>query len=126
MSKIVVAANVMIENRTQISSVLRGNGPVDGEVFFLYEQKHKWSIFKSSAGAEEYVLCYYPGDHSLRAYAAMDDSTDWEEVDIIFYRTKEIGTTEARQTFANLYSVVKELKFGMEEILDEIISSGSS
>lgn len=126
MSKIVVAANVMIENKSQISSVLRGNGSVDGEVFFLYEQKHKWSIFKSSAGPEEYVLCYYPGTNSLRGYAAMDDSTDWDEVDIIFYRTKEIGTTEARQTFANLYSVVKELKFGMEDILDEIISSGSN
>jgi len=126
MSKIVIAVNVMIENKGHISSVQRGRGAIEGEVFFLYEQKHKWSIFKVADEGEEYILCYYPGDESLKAYAQMDEDTDWDEIDIIFYRTKDIGTREARQSFAELYSTVKELNFGMDAILDSIISSRSN
>ncbi|MDP9533964.1 hypothetical protein Q7L38_15420 [Pseudomonas protegens] len=126
MSKIVVAVNVMIENKEQISSVQRGRGAIEGELFFLYEHKHKWSIFKVPEIEDEYILCYYPGDGSLRAYAQMGEDTDWDEIDIVFYRTKDIGTKEARQSFAELYSTVKELNFGMDAILDAIISSRSN
>jgi hypothetical protein len=123
MSKIVVAVNVMIENKGQISSVQRGRGAIEGELFFLYEQRHKWSIFKVAEDDNEFILCYYPGNKSLRTYAQMDEETDWDEIDVIFYRTKDIGTKEARQSFAELYSTVKELNFGMDAILDAIIAS---
>lgn len=121
MSKIVVAANVMIENKDKISPVLRGGGDIEDEVFFLYDKKHKWSIFKTDD--ENYMLCFYPGTSTLSSYASMGVNTDWDSIDVVFYRTKEIGTKESLATFAELHSVVKSLLFGMDDILDDIIRS---
>lgn len=118
MSKIVVAVNVMIVQRDKITNVQ--NGSVDGEIFFLYDKKHKWSMMKNDDG---HVLFYYPGNSKLDDLASIPEEYWSDEVDMVPYRVKDIGTKEAKQTFAELYAVLKELRFGMDKVLDDIISS---
>jgi hypothetical protein len=125
MSKIVVAVNAMISQKNKISSVIPGNNGTEGETYFVFDGKHKWSIFPVEGDAGDFILCYYPGGMPIEYYAALGENTDWDEVGVVFYRTRELGTKEARQSFAELHSLVEEMKYGMDEILDEIISSNS-
>lgn len=115
MSKIVQAVNAMISNKQLIKDVLLG----DREVFFRYRNKYKWSIRQTEDG--EYILWHYPGGGDLEELAAYIDD-DWEGVPMVSYKTSEIGTKEAEASFAELYQIVKERAYGMDEILDDIIS----
>lgn len=118
MSKIVVAVNVMIMNPDKITSVLHGAN--EDEVFFLYDKKHKWSLFKNG---DNIILSYYPGKNSLEFLASIP-AEEWESgIDMVMYNSKEIGTKEAKASFNELYTLLQNKKYGMDEILDEIISS---
>lgn len=118
MSKIVVAVNVMIVQREKITNVQ--DGGMDGEIFFLYDKKHKWSMINNEDG---HVLFYYPGAGKLVDLASIPPEFWSDEVEMVPYRVKDIGTKEAKQTFAELYAVLKEIKYGMDKVLDDIISS---
>jgi len=118
MSKIVVAVNVMIVQKDKITNVI--NGGTEGELFFVYDKKHKWSMMPSSDG---HTLFYYPGSATLTSLASIP-TEEWDDsIDMVIYRSKDIGTIEARQSFAELYAELKQKKFGMDKVLDEIISS---
>lgn len=117
--KIVSAANAMIATRDRITDAIPGaNG---SEIFFLYDHKHKWSISKNGNG--EFTLFYYPGSQTIREMASWPDEAWYEFGQMIRYSTKEIGTKEAKETFAELYRVVTENLFGINGVLDEIIGN---
>lgn len=119
MSKIVMAVNVMVLNPDKITDVIQGY--TDSEVFFRYDDKHKWSIHEGSSGI--LYLHFYPGAQSLSDLAAMDEE-QWDRMARrVTYNTKELGTKEAVESFKELYSVVKEKMYGMDEVLDDIIES---
>ena len=115
MSKIIAAANSMLANQEKISSVMAGE-QTPSEMFFLYDNKYIWSINKSSG---HYWLCFYPGNHSVEDIAS---TQDWDTINFVTYSTKEIGAREALDTFAELYTVAKEKLFGVNQVLDDIIS----
>ncbi|MBI1817331.1 MAG: hypothetical protein HYR72_20350 [Deltaproteobacteria bacterium] len=117
MSKVVQAVNAMIIHADLITGVIQGQDR--GELFFLYKGKHKWSIRVDHSG--EYYLWYYPGDAELADLAAYDDP-DWGHTPIVTYKTSDIGTKEAQASFAELYGILKERIYGMNEVLDDIIS----
>lgn len=118
MTKIVVAINVMILNPDKISSVLPG--AYEGEVFFVYDNRYKWSLFKNNDDA---ILAYYPGSTSIEDLASLDPE-EWQDgPDSVRYSSKEIGTKEAKESFFELYTVLQEKKHGMDKVLDEIIAS---
>ncbi|WP_024690315.1 hypothetical protein [Pseudomonas tremae] len=119
MSKIVIAANAMIANKNRISDVLPGNN--DNEVFFLFDRKYKWSSIKRAD--EHYALFYYPGRQSIESLAGMRDE-EWVEFShMVSYNSKDIGTKESLDTFRDLYMLVNGMKYGMEQVLDDIIES---
>lgn len=119
MSKIIEAINVMASNKDNIDMVLQGDH--QSEIFFRYGKKHKWSIIKNDAG--EYYLHYYPGKHNLEEMASWQPE-DWHEFNgMVSYNSKDLGTKEARESLGELYTLVKEKVYGMEEVLDDIISS---
>lgn len=118
--KIVSAANAMIASRDRITDVIPGM--TGEEIFFLYDQKHKWSISKVQ---DEYVLFYYPGMDDIRHMASWPEEAWYDFNEMIRYSSKELGTKEARETFAELYRVVKENLFGIGSVLDEIIDSAN-
>lgn len=117
MSKIVQAVNSMISNRERISSVLPGSHP--GEIFFLYKDKYRWSMRPD--GDEDYYIWHYPGEASIESLATYDQD-DWNDVAMVPYKSADIGTKEARASFAELYRLIKDRQYGMDEILDDIIS----
>ena len=118
MSKIVTAVNVMISHQDRITKVLKGAHPT--ELFFLYDDTHKWSIYPRS---EEYYLCYYPNKIGLEELSEIsDDEWTLNIPENIQYTSKELGTTEAYQSLHELYTTLNEKVLGMDSILEEIIS----
>jgi hypothetical protein len=114
MSKIVQAVNAMISNPDKIGKVIQG----DSELFFTYKDKYKWSM---SQRDKEYFLWFYPGSESIEQLAVYEGD-DWEETPMVTYRDSEIGTREAKASFADLYTLLKERVFGVNQVLDDIIS----
>jgi hypothetical protein len=120
MSRIVQAINVMISNSKLITeSTIGENG---SEYFFIYDQKHVWSIYEDSNGT--LYLTFYPGNQDIGHLASISNG-EWEIVNIktISYNSHELSTKEALDSLKELYKIAKEKVYGMEEILDEIISS---
>jgi hypothetical protein len=114
MSKIVQAVNAMVANPQKITNVL---GRPEGEIFFLYKEKYKWSMDKRDA---DYWLWFYPGKQALQALARYENE-EWEDVPMVTYKASEIGTREAKASFADLYTLLTEKLHGIHEVLDDII-----
>ncbi len=121
MSKIVKAVNAMISNPQNISSISIGN---DGELFFKYLEKYKWSMRKSDQ--QNFFLYFYPGQQTISQLALMDPD-EWQHFEeLVVYRSDEIGTREAQASFSELFTLLKESKFGVNKMLDEIIDTDLS
>lgn len=114
MSKIVQAVNAMITNADWITPVIQ-NG---NEFFFVYRGKYKWSISNRNG---EHLLWYYPGNEMIESLASFD-GPEWEDTPMVTYRDLEIGTREAKASFAELYTLVKERLYDVNVVLDDIIS----
>ncbi|RUO36231.1 hypothetical protein CWE13_09515 [Aliidiomarina shirensis] len=108
----------MVSNPDLINNVLKGQHHT--EYFFKYENKHNWSIFRNHEGV--YYLQYYPGEVDLSDLAGIPDQ-QWEEAapESVAYNTKDLATKEAVESFRDLYAIVKEKVYGMDEVLDDII-----
>jgi hypothetical protein len=114
-SKIVSAVNAMVLSQEKIKPVLLG---ISGEYFFMYDGKYKWSMKKDSDG--EVWLWYYPGALTLEQLSGIDGD-EWDRVSMVIYRTSEIPGREAMQSFNELFSILKEKVYGMDEVLKDII-----
>lgn len=115
MSKIVQVANAIISNPQNISNVVSGGT----ELFFLYKNKYRWSV-KYSDG--EYFIYFYPGNPDMAMLLRAESTSDWEDVEMVHYSTKQIATAEAKQTFSELYNLIKEKAFGIDEAFKDILS----
>ncbi len=116
MSKIVQAVNAMVSNPKLITNIIQS----DGELFFMYRGKYKWSMALNRE-SDEYLLWHYPGNETLESLASYEGH-DWEGTPMVTYKTADIGTKEAHASFAELYGLLKERLYGMNEVLDDIIS----
>ena len=114
MSKIVQAVNAMISNPDKIEKVIQG----ESEFFFLYKEKYKWSMSQREDG---HILWFYPGNEPIEQLAS-HDGQGWEGVSMVTYKDLEIGTKEAKASFAELHSLLKERVYGVNKVLDDIIS----
>lgn len=119
MNRIVQAVNAMVSNSELITSVVNSNR----ETFFLYKGTYKWSIRSDSD--EDYILWFYPGNGRIEDLASIEDG-NWEGVPMVVYKTAELGTREAIASFSDLYAVVKEKAYGMDSVLDDIISDSGT
>jgi hypothetical protein len=117
MSKIIQAINAMISNPDLITNVVQSGK----EFFFLYKNKYKWSIRTDNSEEDNYFLFFYPGDMTIDILAGLDPE-DWDDVPLIRYQASEIGTKEARASMSELYTLVQERLYRINEALDDIIS----
>lgn len=115
MSKIVQVINAMIVNPDKIKSVIASGA----EYFFLYNKKYKWSIVKNDE--DDYIISYYPDAMSLEEVAHLSNS-NWQNLNFIKYATSDIRTREAEASFAELYTLVSEKAYGIDEVFKDIIS----
>ncbi|MEJ2076321.1 MAG: hypothetical protein P8X79_23015 [Reinekea sp.] len=122
MSKIVKAINVMVSNPNLVTNVIKGANST--ECFFLYDRKHSWSILKRHDG--HYRLAYYPGKPDLEQLASIPDE-QWDTFDVteVTYTSADLATKEATESMSDLYSLVNEKVYGMDDVLDDIIDSDS-
>lgn len=119
MSKIVIAANAMIENKDKISLVIPGKHQT--EIFFVFDGRYKWSVLKRNDG--HFNLTYYPGRQTIEELASFEEH-DWIDfTQQVVYTTKDLATRESMETFQELYSLLNDLKYGMDGVLDDIINS---
>jgi hypothetical protein len=116
MSKIVQAVNAMISNPQSVTSIIPGSEDRD-ELFFSYKNKHNWSIGSRDG---DLFLWFYPGDQKIEHLAKR--AGDWGAIPIVIYNASEIGTKEAKQSFSELYGLLKERLYGVDIVLNEIIS----
>jgi len=119
MSKIVEAVNKMIENRDKIKEVIPSQ---DHTEFYFNYGKYKWSIMEIKS---DYALFLYKDDNLTLDFIANNTDELLQDGGFIFvsYRTSEIKTREATESFSELYNIVKDRVFGADDILDSIINS---
>ena len=115
MSKVVQAVNAMITNSRDISNVIMG----ENEIFFLYNKKYKWSMASTEG---QYHLWFYPGNDALEDLAYKSERGNFENISMVHYVDSDIGTKEAKASFADLYVILSEKIYGVDEVLDDIIS----
>jgi len=120
MAKIVQVLNSMISNERKISNVLKGESM--DSFFFMYDGKYKWSISKSQdyQSNDLYYVCFYPStDYSMEDLTRL---ADLYGINYVVYSTADIKTIEAYETFQELYQIVSEKLYGLDEIFDKIIN----
>lgn len=111
--KIIQVINAMISNKDKISNVLQN----EGEYYFLYDNKYKWSIKKSN---DDYTLFFYPTQaFSIEQLVKNNDWINFAE--FVTYMSHEIKTREALESFSELYQIVSEKLYGLDDVFDEII-----
>ncbi|MCO8082963.1 MULTISPECIES: hypothetical protein [Acinetobacter] len=115
MSKIVQAINAMIVNPDKIKSVIASGA----EYFFIYKDKYKWSIIKNEQ--DDYIIFYYPDDISLEEVVSISNQ-NWQNLNAIKYALSDIRTREADASFSELYTLVSEKAYGIDEVFKDIIS----
>lgn len=112
--KIVQVINAMISNQEKITDVYRN----DSEYFFLYDKKFKWSMSKGDT-SENYFIHFYP--NVTMNTDALAKVNNWEGIDFVSYSTDDIKTKEATESFRELYQIVADKLFGIDDIFNEII-----
>src|SRR5690606_10041677 len=115
MSKIVQAINAMIVNPDKIKSVIASGA----EYFFIYKDKYKWSIIKNEQ--DDYIIFYYPDDISLEEVVSISNQ-NWQNLNAIKYALSDIRTREADASISELYTLVSEKAYGIDEVFKDIIS----
>ena len=73
---------------------------------------------------DTHYLWFYPDEGTLEGLTS-NEGHDWDSVNIVTYRDSEIGTREAKASFSELYKLLEEKVYGVNEALDDIISGDS-
>lgn len=123
-SKIIIAVNSMISNEQNISRVERSGKLAANGYAFSYNE-YVWLIFRyeDAHGIQEHILHYFPEMDSDDIQSIVDmDEDDWDSTKRVTYRTSEIDTTEARATFSELFVMLSEKAYGIDDVLNDIIS----
>lgn len=118
MSKVVQAVNAMIANENYISNVIPSTHNKN-EYFFVYRNKHVWSMLKDDDSSHR--LFFYPNTSNVD-YLASLMGHEWSDIQMVSYIDSEIATKEAKSSFSELYTILKEKLYGINDVLDEIIS----
>ncbi len=116
MNKIIQVINTMISNSQRISNVIVNGG---NEFFFIYNDKHKWSIINNDE--DSIVLFLYPDEDIKLEELAFDvDFSVYKRY--VSYRAEDFKSAEAIETFKELLKIVKDKIFGVDNILDDILN----
>ncbi|MGO4710644.1 hypothetical protein AB4Y90_16375 [Chryseobacterium sp. 2TAF14] len=115
MAKIIQVLNSMIAKNDRIKNVIKNNQ----EYFFVYDEKYKWSITKNID--EDYFIHFYPDQN--RNIDEISAINDWNDYDYVTYSTTDLKTLEAIETFRELYQIVSDKVYGIDNIFDDIINN---
>jgi|JI102314A2RNA_FD_contig_51_1779867_length_1135_multi_4_in_0_out_0_1 transcriptional/translational regulatory protein YebC/TACO1 len=123
MSKIVAAINTMLLNSDKITNVGISHYN-EQEIFFKYLKKQNWSIMKTPDS--NFIVYYYP-NNDIEILKTLDaSSNDFQGVQMVKYATNEIKTKEAYETFEELFTMLQEKTYNLDEVFDEIFKNDDS
>lgn len=112
--RIVEVVNSMISQKAKISHVIKSGD----EMYFLFNKKYKWSIRKDTGG--NYHLFFYPHE----TYELKDlINASLEDDEYAVYSSLELKTREANESFADLYRILIEKLFKLDDVFNDIIES---
>lgn len=118
MNKIIQVINTMISNSGRISNVLAAQ---QDEYFFIYNEKHKWSIMETKEDPDNITLFLYPDENIKLETLAYD--TDFGTYNkFVTYRAEDFKSSEVIESYRELLKVVKDKIYGIDEILDDILN----
>ena len=125
MSKIVQAINVMIASKDKIGDVRQGS--YNDEYFFSYNSKYVWSILRLE-DTGDFVISNYPLPSGRTVaeytnYLSTLELTEFTNMNYVFYSTLNLKTREAKESFSELFTILKEMFLGIDKTLDDIIKS---
>jgi len=121
--KIVLVVNSIISHKEKITDVVVEKS----EFFFLYNGKHKWSVKKFEQDWKEHFIVNFfpdnPDDIIGRNITDIVTSRSWGGgIDnVVSYSTKELDTVEAYETFKELYELLFDKVYGIDDIFNDII-----
>lgn len=118
MSKIIQVINSMIENSKKITEIEKK----ETNFFFLYKE-YVWSIIQWSNDVTDevkYSLIYYPKNKKISELRILGYA-DMLKIDRVFYSTDDFKTKEAFESFAQLYTMIKEKYYGIDKMFDDIL-----
>lgn len=116
MNKIIQTINVIISNSSKISKVFQKN---KNEYFFLYN-KYIWSISYSLLEDNYYIYCY-PNNDNFEELVKIENISD-SDINFISYNAKDLNISNALISFKDLYFLIREKSYKVDEIFDDIIS----
>ena len=70
---------------------------------------------------DDYIIFYYPDDMSLEEVVNISN-INWQNLNVIKYALSDIRTREANASFSELYTLLSEKAYGIDEVLKDIIS----
>ncbi|WP_333865572.1 hypothetical protein [Sphingobacterium sp.] len=112
MEKIQAVIQSLVNNPNKISQVERSSD----ELYFLVDQKYKFSIIKSD-GEDIYYLHFY-SDNSM-SIEQLIRGVDWSNYhEYVTFNSRELNEFEL---FDNLYKKVKNKLFNIDSVFDEIL-----
>jgi hypothetical protein len=125
--KIIQAVNAMISNAEKISNINLVKWGVDDskpEYYFVFDMKFKWSIMREADSETDYRLFFYPQEDETIEDLINVHPEEWSSKDnYIVYRSAEIKTKEAKESFSELYKLVQTKRLNVDVLLDEIIKT---
>lgn len=124
MSKIVQVVNTMLNNPSKITNVQKKHDVI----FFNYIHEQLWGIFKQDN--DQIILSIYPQKDlpiTVNDLVNMDD-LDWKLTPptSIAYSSESLKASEALESFTELYKVIIEKLYGIDDIFDQIIQDGQT
>jgi len=124
MSKIVQVVNTMLNNPSKITNVQKTHDVI----FFNYIHEQLWGIFKQDN--DQIILSIYPQKDipiTVKDLVNMDD-LDWKLTPpiSIAYSSESLKESAALESFTELYKVIIEKLYGIDDIFDEIIQDGQT
>lgn len=122
MSKILQVVNTMLNNPSKITNVQKKQDVI----LFNYLHDQLWGIFKQDN--DHLILSIYPQKDlpiTVKDLVNMDD-LDWKLTPpiSIAYSSESLKEREALESLTELYKVIIEKLYGIDDIFDEIIQDG--
>jgi hypothetical protein len=124
MSKIVQVVNTMLNNPSKITNVQKGHDVI----FFNYIHEQLWGLSKQDN--DQIILSIYPQKDlpiAVKDLVNMDD-LDWKLTPpiSIAYSSESLKESAALESFTELYKVIIEKLYGIDDIFDQIIQDGQT
>ncbi len=122
MSNIILAINSMIENSEKISTIEK-----KGQSFFFSYKGYIWKIWQWITDFPEnesgFSLAYYPKVKSVSELTEIGDSETSDKEESVVYNSSDFKGKEAYESFAELYSIIREKYYGIDKVFNDIITN---